>query len=272
MTGTRNSTGFTWDPDRYGKSSSFQQKMAEELIAKMDLRGNERVLDIGCGDGKVTAAIACRLPEGSVVGIDSSNAMIRFASGHFPKDTYPNLSFACMDARDLACDGMFDRVFSNAALHWIMEQQQVLSGTFRALVPGGRLQVQLGGRGNASEVLAVLSGIIESPRWRKYFHGFSFTYGFFSDDQYRIFLRNAGLEPIRVELIPREMVHRTTGDLAGWIATTWLPWLEQVPLRGREAFVQEIVDQYVRKHPADRHGAIRVGMVRLEAEAVRPFS
>jgi len=270
MAGKTGQPGFTWDPDRYGRSSSFQQRMADELIAKMDLKGSERVLDIGCGDGKVTAAIARRVPSGSVVGIDSSEAMIRHASSHFTGESYKNLSFACRDARDLTYTGKFDCIFSNAALHWIPEQDRVLSGVFRALVPGGRMLVQLGGRGNASQVLSVLDGMTGSPKWREYFYNFTFAYGFFSDDQYRKFLTGAGLEPVRVELIPREMVHRTPEDLAGWIATTWLPWLERVPQGEREAFVQEIVERYVHDHPPDVSRAIRVGMVRLEAEAVRP--
>ena len=92
------SPSFTWNAADYNKSSPAQQLWAQELIAKLVLRGNERVPDIGCGDGKVTTAIATSVPQGAVTGIDSLPEMIRFAREHFPHSTHPNLSFVQMDA------------------------------------------------------------------------------------------------------------------------------------------------------------------------------
>jgi trans-aconitate methyltransferase len=244
--------------------------MAEELIQKLRLAGSERVLDIGCGDGRMTAAISRRLEGGAVVGIDSSAEMIRHAASQYSGTRYPNLSFERRDARELPYTGSFDRVFSNAALHWIPEQAAVLSGIYRALVPGGRLLVQMGGQGNAREVLAVLDTMLKEARWKRYFSGFSFAFNFFSDDQYRALLDSAGFEVIRVTLIPRDMVHRTRGEMAGWIRTTWLPWVERVPPRDLEAFISEIIDRYAEGHPPDAQDSFHIGMVRLEAEAVRP--
>jgi trans-aconitate 2-methyltransferase len=84
---------------------------ARELIAKLDLLGFERVIDIGCGDGKVTAAIASTMPNGTVTGIDSSPEMIGFAQQHFPKTCHPNLTFIRMDARYLTFSEEFDIIF-----------------------------------------------------------------------------------------------------------------------------------------------------------------
>ena len=115
------SPSFTWNAADYHTSSPAQYLWAQELIAKLGLSGNERVLDIGCGDGKVTAEISRHLPGGNVTGVDNSPEMIRFACDHFPWTEYRNLSFVSMDARGLSYLEEFDVVFSNAALHWITD-------------------------------------------------------------------------------------------------------------------------------------------------------
>ena len=90
---------YTWDALDYEKSSSVQQMWARELIAKLDLKGDERVLDIGCGDGKITAEIAAKLKNGTVVGIDSSYEMIQLAQARHAKGDLANILFSEHDAR-----------------------------------------------------------------------------------------------------------------------------------------------------------------------------
>jgi trans-aconitate methyltransferase len=135
---------FLWNAVDYHQSSPAQRQWAQELIDKLQIRGNEHILDIGCGDGKVTAEIARHLPEGEVVGIDASPEMIRFALEHFPPTRFPNLSFAEMAAQAMTFRERFDVVFSNAALHWIPDHRPVLAGISDALHPGGRLLIQMG--------------------------------------------------------------------------------------------------------------------------------
>src|SRR5262249_40878831 len=114
-----------WNAQDYSKNSSEQQKWARELIEKLAIRGDESVLDIGCGDGKVTAEIASRAGRGRVVGIDRSQQMIDFAGAAFPSGAHANLSFQRMDASELSFDREFNVVFSNAALHWIVDHRPV---------------------------------------------------------------------------------------------------------------------------------------------------
>lgn len=258
---------FTWNPADYHKSSPAQQLWAQELIGKLRLSGQERVIDIGCGDGKVTAAIAASVPQGTVTGIDSSMDMIRFAREHFPSRIHRNLTFIRMDANQITFFEEFDVVFSNAALHWIPNHRPVLAGIAHCLRPGGRVVIQMGGKGNADQVFSVLDELLEKQRWRQYFRGFSFTYGFFGPAEYRRWLADAGLEPIRVELIPKDMVYPNREDFAGWIRTTWLPWMMRLPEGEKPVFVNALIDAYLTTYPADAKGAIHIGMVRLEAEA-----
>ena len=124
---------YNWNAQDYAKNSSNQFQWAKELIPKLKLKGNEALLDIGCGDGKITAELAQLLPEGWAVGVDSSEKMIQLAQISFPTKDYPNLTFQVMDARKLTFQSEFDIVFSNAALHWIVDQKAVLEGVQRSL-------------------------------------------------------------------------------------------------------------------------------------------
>jgi trans-aconitate 2-methyltransferase len=264
------SPSFTWNPADYHKSSPAQQQWAKELIAKLGLAGNERVLDIGCGDGRVTAEIARHLPKGNVTGVDSSPEMIRFAQDHFPHSRYRNLSFMEVDARALPFSEEFDMVFSNAALHWIPDHTPVLAGIAKSLCPDGKLLIQMGGKGNAEQVLGAGDVVQKRPEWAQYFSGFSFTFGFFDNAEYRQWLIESGFEPLRVELIPKDMAYASRQDFAAWIRTTWLPQLSRVPESMRSGFIEAIMDEYLKNYPADADGTMHIRMVRLEAEAKKP--
>src|SRR5438876_5252307 len=106
-----------WNATEYYNRSSLQEAMAQEVIALLDLRGSERILDVGCGDGKITAEIASRSPRGSVVGVDPSRDMIRFAQSHFGPATRPSLRFEVADARCLPFQHEFDVRAPFNALH-----------------------------------------------------------------------------------------------------------------------------------------------------------
>src|SRR5579863_3774829 len=103
-----------WNAADYAANSVVQQAWARELIAKLHLRGDEHILDVGCGDGKVTAEISHAVPRGSVMGVDASAEMIAFAKKTFPAKEFPNLEFHVMDARQIQFARQFDLLFSNA--------------------------------------------------------------------------------------------------------------------------------------------------------------
>jgi len=261
---------YLWNPADYARRSPAQKQWAEELIGKIALEGSERVLDIGCGDGVVTAAIAERVPLGTVVGIDSSSDMIQFASNMFPGNRYPNLSFMEGDARALLFSSEFDVVFSNAALHWVNDHGPVVAGISRALRSGGRMVVQMGGKGNAAQVFEALDKLLAQSRWNEYFSNFSFHYGFYSPAEYCPWLVAAGLCPVRVELIQKDMAYPDPEGFSGWFRTTWMPYLERIPEDRQESFIRDITDQFLDLYPPDASGAIHVKMMRLEVEAVKP--
>jgi trans-aconitate 2-methyltransferase len=260
---------FQWNAVDYAKSSGVQQKWARELIRKLKLRDDETLLDIGSGDGKITAEIAAQLLKGYVVGIDSSEEMTKLSRSMYPPDAFTNLRFYNMDACDLKFENIFDVVFSNATLHWIFDHRPVLQGIYRSLKTGGRILLQMGGRGNAGDVMDVLKTMLQKEEWSGYFNGFSFSYGFYGPEEYRKWLDEAGLCTKRVELIPKDAEHNGRSGLESWIRTTWLPYTHRVPEEEREFFIKQLAGDYLQRHPADDKGIVHVKMVRLEVEAVK---
>ncbi|MBN2144620.1 MAG: class I SAM-dependent methyltransferase [Candidatus Aureabacteria bacterium] len=127
---------------------------------------DEPVLDIGCGDGKVTALLALSVPQGSVTGIDNSEKMISFAQENFPSSRCPNSNFIRMDAADLIFREQFDVVYFNAALHWIKDRTSVLRGVEKSLKSSGRLLFQMGGKGNAKDILDIVEALVSEDPWR----------------------------------------------------------------------------------------------------------
>lgn len=260
-------SSYHWNAEDYQQNSTAQQQWARELIAKLALTGSENLLDLGCGDGKVTAEIADRLPHGTVIGIDNSDAMIALASQQYPASRYPNLTFERMDARELAFENQFDVVFSNAVLHWIKDHHPVIEGLFKSLKPGGKILLQMGAKGGVSEYLSVLDQILLLPEWNRYFRHFEFPYGFMGVEEYEVMLLAMGFQSQRVELIAKDAVHQNREKFKGWIRTTWLPYTERVPEGKREQFIELIVTRYLEKAPLDAEGRVHVPMVRLEVEA-----
>jgi len=257
---------FKWDATDYAKSSAVQQRWARELLAKLDLQGNERLLDLGCGDGKVTAEIAPLLPDGVVMGVDNSAEMIELAQSRFTSE-YPNLNFQVADALNLNFNEEFDVVFSNAVLHWVADHASVLRGVSDSLKPGGRILLQMGGRGNAAQVIVAMDTVRSMPKWRDSFIGFQFPYSFYGTEEYTKWLPEAGLVPVRMELIPKDMAHVDRSAFEGWLRTTWLPYIRRVPEDQGQEFLEQVVDVYLAANPQSPDGIVHVEMIRLEVEA-----
>lgn len=256
---------YEWDATQYSAQSQAQAAWGDEVIARLALQPADHVLDVGCGEGKITARIAERVPEGRVVGVDSSVEMIRFANERF--GTNPGrLCFEVMDASQLTFRNEFDAVFSNAALHWVEDHAPVLRGIHSALREGGRVCMQMGGRGNAAEVRAAMDEVRGRTEWRACFAGFVSAYFFYGPEEYDQWLREAGLTPEGVELVPRPMRH-TREQFTGWLSTTWMPYTSRVPAEDRPKFIEQVVDCFVRTFPLDAEGLLTVPMVRLNVDA-----
>ncbi|OIO55951.1 MAG: SAM-dependent methyltransferase [Alphaproteobacteria bacterium CG_4_10_14_0_2_um_filter_63_37] len=256
-------TTFNWNAQDYAANATAQAGWAASVLPRLALRGDERILDIGCGNGAITAQLAAQVPQGVVVGMDASPAMVALARA---SHTAPNLSFIQGDAQILPTPGPFDWAFSNAALHWVPDHRAMLTALHPRMAPGGRLLFSFGGHGNAAAMVQAIEAKRRAPRWRGYFDDFSFAYTFPEAGPYRALLEQCGWIPESVALVPKAMRHDRAG-LAGWIRTTWLPWVSRIPTGQVEDFVGGVIDHYCRDFPADEQGIITVAMCRLEALA-----
>jgi trans-aconitate 2-methyltransferase len=258
-----------WNAADYAANSIVQQSWARELIAKLHLRGDEHILDVGCGDGKVTAEIANAVPRGSVTGADASPQMIEFAKKTFPAGKFPNLRFRVMDARKIKFERQFDLVFSNAALHWVDDHEAILRGVASVLKPGGRLIVSCGGKGNAHDVFLALRPEMRLKRWSKFFRRMPMPYFFYAPGNYEKWLPKSGFKTNALKLAPKDATYNGTQGFAAWLRTTWIPFVQRVPEHVREEFIAAVTQRYVAKHPPNADGKVHVRMVRLEIDAVK---
>lgn len=136
-----------WDATLYTAKHSFVYEYGRELVTLLAPQRGQRILDLGCGSGQLTRAIA---ESGArVTGLDNSASMIDAA-----RREYPDVSFVLGDAKDFSFDEPFDAVFSNAALHWVKPPEKVIECVARCLRPGGRFVAEFGGKGNVGRIYA----------------------------------------------------------------------------------------------------------------------
>ena len=140
---------FEFDGEKYKHASKHQKEWGNRLISGIDINWNENILDLGCGDGILSKQLSLLTPGGKVIGIDASTGMIQTANSLESK----NLMFICMDINDMEYEDNFDVLFSNAALHWVKNHQQLLQKSFTALKHNGRLAWNFAGDGNCATFL-----------------------------------------------------------------------------------------------------------------------
>ncbi len=262
---------YSWNPQDYAQHSRAQESWARELLTQVDLRPEDIVLDVGCGDGRTTVAIAASVPHGRVLGVDLSAEMIAHATAQHCRPPVHNLRFEQADAAALPFESEFSVVFSNAVLHWLPDQQAAVRGIARALQPGGRVVVQCGGHGNVAAVIATFERVSGTPPWRTLCTTGEIPYRFHTAETYRKWLEEAGLDVQECRLIPKDMIHEDASAFVGWLRTAWHPYTAGVPLEVRESFLEETARAYMSAHPADDRGRVHVATVRLQVRARKPL-
>ncbi len=218
-----------WDSSLYDDRHSFVWKTAGDLIDLLDPKPGERILDLGCGTGHLTARIAER--GVSVTGLDSSASMIAQA-----RQNYPKLKFVLAEARDFQTAETFDAVFSNAALHWIPEAGCVVESVARALKPGGRFVLEMGGKGNIARIVTALEGVLSEAGYAS-----RNPWYFPSATEYSSVLEVHGFEVEALWTLERwnKLDHPEKG-LREWLEMFAGMWFEPVPNRMRAQLTAEI--------------------------------
>lgn len=231
-----------WNASEYARISTLQAAMAEEVLALLDLKGTEHILDVGCGNGKTTAEIAARVPQGAVVGVDASADMIAFASAH--TDLHPNLKFAVADARHLPYRKEFDLVVSFNALHWIPEQDQALKSVRSAIGQGGFAQLRLVPKGQRTSLEDVLEETRLSSRWSGYFKNFHDPYLHLTPEQYGDLAERSGFEVRRTQVAAKAWDFQSRSAFLTFGGVTFVEWTQHLPEAERVAFATDVLDRY----------------------------
>jgi trans-aconitate 2-methyltransferase len=253
-----------WNADDYHHNSSAQTGWGREVHDRIRLNGDEHVVDLGSGDGRLTSELGKRLPHGSVTGVDADAEMIDFAERHYAGK---NVSFVRADVSRFSLEGRVDLFVSTACLHWVAAHDQVLRCCRAHLERGGRLFFQMGGRGNCAELLAAAAATAAEPRWSAYLEPFTVPWFFRSPDDYEAVLPRTGLRTLRAELVAREMVQDSRERFSAWFCTTWMPVISRVPESLQSELVEAIVARHLLARPPDAQGRVHAAMVRLEVEA-----
>jgi trans-aconitate methyltransferase len=233
-----------WRASDYHRESSLQQAMAQEQLGRLSLNGTERILDVGCGDGRITAQIAARVPRGSVLGVDPSRDMIAFASKHFGTPGELKIRFEVADARRLTHRGEFDLVVSFNALHWVPEQGEALDSIRSALRPGGRALLRMVVNGPRKSLEDVIEDVRRRPRWANHFSDFKTPFVHFMPDEYRTLAEGHGFRVIGLGVEDKAWDFKTREGFVAFGLATFVEWTRRLPQSDWPTFVTDVLDSY----------------------------
>lgn len=243
-----------WDSAAYHRLSDPQFGWALKVVKRLEslrLRGDEHILDAGCGTGRVTAEVLRRFPNCHVIAVDASENMVREArftlqefGGRARVEQYDLLELPYRDA--------FDVVFSTAVFHWIKDHPQLFATLFRVLRRGGILVAQCGGGPNLQRVRDRVQQLLETPKFREYFRNWQRVWEYPGPELTRDRLQQAGFE-----------------DVSSWLEAAPVPFSE--PEQYRDFLTTMILHPYLERLPAELHSEFQDELVRQAAQDQPPF-
>lgn len=258
-----------WDAVGYEAVSAPQTgwgaKLLKLYLERRKLRGDEAAIDAGCGTGRVTELLLRHLPEGTVLAVDVSEAMVEAARERFAGDA--RVRVERWDLLDLEVGEPVDLIFSTATFHWIGDHDRLFRRLARALEPGGRLVAQCGGEGNIARTRAAIGKVMAEERFREYFAGWEDPWNFPDPETTRARLEAAGFEAVETWMHEEDAAFGTEEELARFVRTAVLGrHLSALPEEEREPFVAAVAARI------SATGSLVVDYVRLNVLAVRGSS
>jgi trans-aconitate methyltransferase len=217
----------TWDAQAYGQNGAFVHELANEVMGWLAAQPGEVILDLGCGDGHLTQRIAAT--GARVLGVDASPQMVEAARAR-------GVTADVANAESLPYpDGSFDAVFSNAALHWVRDQDGMMAAVHRVLKPGARFVAEMGGHGNIAAVRVGLMSVLARHGHADAEEAVNY---YPSTDSYVRLLKKHGFQVQRIALIPRPTT-LAAGGMEGWLRTFRRGVLEGLPEAVRDSVIAE---------------------------------
>ncbi len=245
-----------WDAATYHRVSDIQLTWALELLERLELRGDEIVVDAGCGSGRVTALLADRVPDGKVYGVDVAPSMVEHAQAALGD----RATVFCQDLVELNLPEPVDVVFSNATFHWVPDHDALFAALHRVLKSGGRLVAQCGGLGNIDAFRKLADEVAAEEPFAPYFAGWQRPWNYATDTDTAQRLKGAGFVEVRSWLEPRSV---TPDDPRAFVQTVCLVrHLDPLPADLRDRFVDRVMNDFREPFVLD--------YVRLNMTAVSP--
>jgi trans-aconitate 2-methyltransferase len=229
-----------WNAERYHQISSPQQAWGRKVLDRLQLQGRERVLDVGCGTGRVTGEIAARVPHGGVVGLDYSQTMLDTAqmwlAGHAPR-----VRLVRGDAASLPFRRAFDAVFSGATFHWVHDHAALFRSIITALRPGGRLVAQCGGGPNLALLFGRAARLMREPRFAPYFDDWTDPAYYSDAESAARRMRAAGFVDVETSLEAAPTAFDSPMDFQDFIMNVCVRHhVARLPNGDRQAFLREL--------------------------------
>jgi trans-aconitate 2-methyltransferase len=225
-----------WNADAYHRVSAPQVAMSEAVLDRLRLRGDETVLDAGCGSGRVTRLLLERLPRGRVIAVDASSEMVARARAEL--DPVVDVREADLAALRLQPGEQVDAVFSNAVFHWVEDHERLFASLAAALRPGGRISAQCGGEGNVAAIHAAALGAADDAGLGDRLAGWPTPWNFAGPHETEARLRAAGFDDVRCWLQPWPVV---PDEPRTYLETVCLgPHLERLEPSEHERFLDAV--------------------------------
>lgn len=234
--GSTGSSPFDWDAETYDEVSDPQFEWGMEVLERLELGDGEGVLDAGCGTGRITAELAKRLPNGQLIAVDGSAAMIAKARERLGD----RASYLVADLSELQLEEPVELVFSTATLHWIPDHERLFERLRAALRPGGRLVAQCGGQGNIAEHTEAIATVVARPQFAPYFEEASAMWNFAGPRETEGRLLAAGFAEAHCWLEPKPVTPRR--PLAFITTVTLGRHLDQLPQAQRQPFAEAVLE------------------------------
>lgn len=226
-----------WDAETYDAVSDPQFKWGMEVLERLRLRGDETAVDAGCGSGRVTEQLAKRLPDGEVIAVDGSEAMIAKARERLGEGA----SYLVSDLSELRLPRPVDLVFSTATFHWIVDHARLFARLRECLAPGGRLVAQCGGEGNVARHARAIAAVASRPEYAPHFEGMAAMWNFAAAEPTEARLRAAGFAEARCWLEPKP--YEPVDPLRFTMTVTLGPHLARLPEPLRRPFAEAVLEE-----------------------------
>jgi trans-aconitate 2-methyltransferase len=239
-----------WDAAEYHRLGNPQLEWALGVLARLELVGDETVLDAGCGTGRVTERLLERLPRGRVVALDASRNMLELARAYLEPRFGRRVSFVEADLQDLRLESRVDVIFSAATLHWVLDHDRLFAGLYAALVPGGRLHAQCGGGPNVKRIRDRADGILTQAPFAPHFRSWRPSWFFAGPEDTEARMRRAGFVEVSTGLEPIPALLPNAEDYRAFLESVVCPsYLEVLPEPLQERFLDAMVEAGAKDAP-----------------------